>query len=55
MGRSSGHFGKGLDHVSAGSEEGEACPSGALAWVYPLSSQPSCLAHDPVLKLPGPR
>ena len=63
MCRSSGLFGKGLDRVSMGSEEGEVCSSKALsilgpagsAWLYLLSSQPSCLAHKPVLKPPGPR
>lgn len=61
VGRSRGLFG--LDHVSTGSEEDEVCPDKALsvldpsasAWIYLLSSQPSCLVHNPVLRMPRPR
>lgn len=50
--------GKGLGHVSARAEDGDMHPSGALAvpgLAYLLSSQPSYLARNPVLKTPGPR
>lgn len=60
VGRSRGLFG--LGHMSTGSEEVEVCPAKALsildpsasAWIYLLSSQSSCLAHNPVLRMPGP-
>lgn len=57
----SGPLGKGLGHMSARAEEGEIQPSKArsgpfhMGLAYLLSSQPSCLAHNPVLKMPGPR